>query len=84
MTPPSCMARRGKRCGLREASDRTGAGLLPGPTVVEKQIQKFYGLSLVGRLESVREQFYAITLERDLKHPAISMVMKHARDKIFN
>lgn len=69
---------------LLKVFGRTGGGLFAGPTVVEEEIQKFYGVSSVGRLESLREQFYAISLERELKHPAVAAIVESAHEKIFN
>ena len=61
-----------------------GGGLFAGPKVVEKEIQKFYGVSVVGRLDSLREQYYAISLERKLKDPAVTAIIENAHDTIFN
>jgi LysR family transcriptional activator of nhaA len=37
----------------------------------------------VGRADAVREAFYAITVERRLRHPAVVAVAETARDAIF-
>jgi LysR family transcriptional activator of nhaA len=31
----------------------------------------------------VLERFYAITMRRKLKHPAITAILENARDKLF-
>jgi LysR family transcriptional activator of nhaA len=38
---------------------------------------------LVGRVESIRERFYAISLERKLKHPAVVAITAAAREQLF-
>ena len=61
----------------------TGDALFPGPQVVEEEIEEFYGVTLVGRLESVRETFYAISPEQQLKHPAVVQIVESAHDELF-
>lgn len=60
-----------------------GIGLFPGPSVIEAEMQQRYGVRLVGRLENVRERFYAISVERKLKHPAVIAISEAARQKLF-
>jgi LysR family transcriptional regulator, transcriptional activator of nhaA len=51
--------------------------------VIEREIRRQYGVELVGRLEDVRETFFAISVERRLKHPAVIAISKAARTRIF-
>jgi LysR family transcriptional activator of nhaA len=37
----------------------------------------------IGRIDSVHERFYAITMRRKLKHPAVTAILENARDKLF-
>jgi LysR family transcriptional activator of nhaA len=60
-----------------------GAGLFPAPSAVEKEVCKQHGVDVVGRLDDVREQFFAITVERKIKHPAIAAVTETARNALF-
>lgn len=48
-----------------------GLGFCPLPEVVLKGTLTRYGLRLIGRAETCRQQFYAITAERRLVHPAV-------------
>ncbi len=50
---------------------RTGEGVFPAPTIVESDIKREMGLTVVGRVNEVRERFYAITLDEHPKHPAV-------------
>jgi LysR family transcriptional activator of nhaA len=56
-----------------------GLGLFAAPTVVEEEVKRAYGVRVVGRLERVRERFYAISVERRLKHPAVLAISEGAR-----
>src|SRR3954469_8521334 len=63
---------------------RMGAGVFPGPTVMEADIRREMQLSVVGRARDVRERFYAITLEEEPQHPAVAAVCAAGRGKIFS
>jgi LysR family transcriptional activator of nhaA len=57
-----------------------GTGIFAAPIVVADEIRKTHGVHLVGRTDEVREEFYAITVERRIKHPAIAAIAEAARD----
>jgi LysR family transcriptional activator of nhaA len=58
-------------------------GVFAVPSVLEEEVRVQYGVQVVGRAEDVRESFYAITVERRLRHPAVVAVAETARDAIF-
>jgi LysR family transcriptional activator of nhaA len=60
-----------------------GIGLFPAPTVVEKEVMRQYDVQVVGRAPEVRERFYAISVERRLKHPAVVAISDAARHELF-
>lgn len=68
---------------LLKAFGQHGIGVFAVPTAVEEQVQRQYGVRLIGRLEKVREQFYVISVERKLKHPAVVAISEAARQKLF-
>jgi len=68
---------------LMKAFAQAGAGLFVAPTAIEAEVCRQYGVSLVARVESLRERFYVITIERTLKHPAVVAVCALARKKLF-
>lgn len=59
---------------------QAGVGVFAAPSVFEAQVRRQSGLRLVGRVEEMRERFYAITLDRKLTHPAVVAVCEAARD----
>ena len=61
---------------------QSGAGLFAVPSAIEADVRRQYGVRLVGRVD-VRERFYAITVERKLKHPAVVAIAEAARCEIF-
>lgn len=68
---------------LLKAFGADGVGLFPAPTVVEKEIVSQYGVQLLGRVKDVKERFYAISVERRLRHPAVLAISGAAREDMF-
>ncbi len=64
---------------LIDAFGRAGAGLLAMPTAIEAEARRQYQLRLVGRLPEVRQRFYAITVERKLRNPAVIAISERAK-----
>jgi LysR family transcriptional activator of nhaA len=62
---------------------QSGAGLFVAPTVVEAEVQRQYDVGVVGRIEDIRERFYAISVERRITHPAVLAISRAARRDIF-
>lgn len=55
-----------------------GLGLFPAPTAVEEDVVRRYGVKPVGRIEAVRERFYAISVERKITHPIVREITSRA------
>ena len=60
-----------------------GLGVFAAPTVIEAETLRRYQVRVVGRSEAVRQQFYAISVERKIKHPAVAAICEAARQDIF-
>ncbi|MBK9239286.1 MAG: transcriptional activator NhaR [Acidobacteria bacterium] len=57
--------------------------VFPAPAVIENDICRFHGVRVVGRTSAVRERYYAISVERRLKHPAVVAITNTAREDVF-
>ncbi|HLA35299.1 MAG TPA: transcriptional activator NhaR [Rhodocyclaceae bacterium] len=68
---------------LTKAFGQAGAGLFVAPTAIADHVCNQYGVVAVGHIDSVIEQLYAITTERQLTHPAIMAISKTARQDVF-
>jgi LysR family transcriptional activator of nhaA len=68
---------------LMKAFGARGLGVFPVPRVLEEVVRAQYDVTPIGRVDEVREVFYAITVERRLRHPAVVAVVEAARDAIF-
>jgi LysR family transcriptional regulator, transcriptional activator of nhaA len=60
-----------------------GMGVFAAPTVIEAEVRQQYRVRVVGRSEAVRQQFYAISVERKIRHPAVAAVCEAARKDLF-
>jgi LysR family transcriptional activator of nhaA len=64
---------------LLDAFGQAGAGLFAMPAAIEAEVRRQYRVQVVGRLDSVRQRFYAITVERKLRNPAVIAISERAR-----
>jgi len=62
---------------------QAGVGLFAAPTAVEREVRRQYGVRVVGRVEDIRERFYAISAERRIRHPAVLAISSSARRELF-
>ena len=58
---------------------RSGRGVFCTPSIIETHVVEQYGVSIIGRTEEVRENFYAVSPERKVKHPAVKRLLDSAR-----
>jgi LysR family transcriptional regulator, transcriptional activator of nhaA len=68
---------------LMKTFGQAGAGLFVAPTAIEQEIREHYRVVAVGRLDAIVERFYAISIERKLKHPAVVRISETARQELF-
>lgn len=68
---------------LLKTFGQAGAGLFLASTVIQKEICRQFKVRCLGRLEAIKERFYAIMPERRTKHPAIVAITKEARQELF-
>ena len=68
---------------LTKAFGMAGLGVFAAPTVIESEVLQQYAVRVIGRSEEVRQQFYALSVERKIKHPAVVAISKSAREDIF-
>jgi LysR family transcriptional activator of nhaA len=68
---------------LIEAFGQAGAGFFVAPTAIEAHIVRQREVRVVGRIDAVREQIYAITTERKLTHPLVVTISGIAQRDMF-
>jgi len=65
---------------LMKAFGQAGVGVFIVPTAIEDEVIRQYGVKQVGRTDQVTEQFYAISVERRISHPAVAAITDTARE----
>lgn len=50
---------------------REGLGLFAVPSIIEDEVKKIYDLYRVGIASGIEEHFYAVSVERKIKHPGV-------------
>jgi len=68
---------------LTKIAAEAGHGVFAAPDVIEKEVRQRYGVQLIGRAKEVRQRFYAISVERKIRHPAVLAISEAARNDIF-
>ena len=65
---------------LMKVFGQAGVGIFVAPTAIADEVESHYGVKQVGRTDEVREQFYAISVEKRISHPAVSIITRSAQD----
>lgn len=60
-----------------------GHGFFAGYDVVESEIVSAFHVEPIGAIKDHRERFFAITVERRIRHPAVAAITASARDRLF-
>ena len=60
-----------------------GLGLFAVPTAIHDDVRRQYSVKALGALDGVRESYYAVTIERRLRHPAVLAISEAARNRLF-
>ncbi len=69
---------------LLKVFGQAGEGIFPVPSAIEDLVKRQYGVQLVGRIPEVLDKFYAISAEKRVHHEATQLVVKQARNKLFD
>ena len=68
---------------LMQAFGQSGSGIFIAPSVIADEVVRQYGVALIGQTVAVTESFYAISVERKVKHPGIVAITEGARRELF-
>lgn len=63
---------------------RSGLGLFPANSMLQQDAFEQLGAIPVGSLSPVKEQFYAISNERKIKHPAVEAILNASHRSVFS
>jgi LysR family transcriptional activator of nhaA len=61
---------------LMKVFGENGVGVFAAASAIEPEIRRQYKVAPIGRVETITEQFYAISAERRIKHPAVAEILR--------
>ncbi len=67
-----------KDSALLKAFGQEGDGVFTAPSIIEKEVKRQYKVQIIGRTDTVRERYYAISIERKINHPAVAVIFQEA------
>lgn len=73
-----------KDSALMKSFGQAGTGFFAAPAAIAAEIARNYQAWTLGPVEAVREHYYAISLERKVRHPAVAAVCDAARSSFFS
>ncbi len=68
---------------LMKAFGQEGSGIFIAPAAIEAEVESLHEVTAIGRVDEIKEHFYAISVERRILHPVVSAVIEAARETLF-
>jgi LysR family transcriptional activator of nhaA len=69
---------------LAKVFGESGLGVFAAPELIEKEVRERYHVQVVGRAKKLWQRVYAISLEREIRHPAVIAICEGARESVFS
>ena len=68
---------------LLKAFGEAGMGIFPAPEAIASEVEHMYHARSIGSITNLKEQYFAISPERKIKHPAVLKITEAARKGLF-
>ncbi len=68
---------------LMNVFGQRGLGAFTAPTAIEAEVVSQFDVQVVGRTDELMQRFFAISVERRLRHPAVVAIAESARTEVF-
>ncbi|MFT5049369.1 MAG: LysR family transcriptional activator of nhaA [Chlamydiales bacterium] len=69
---------------LLKSFGQAGEGFFAIPSVIADEVARQYEVEAFGQTEDVSESYYAISVERRVRHPAVVAICEAARTELFS
>jgi LysR family transcriptional activator of nhaA len=66
---------------MLKIAGKNGLGLLATSSIVEDDLLEIYGLRSLGKIAGIQEQFFAVSIDRKIKHPGVLAICA-SREKV--
>ena len=70
--------------GLLKTFGQGGLGVFAAPSAIGEEVVRQYKMRIVGKAGSARAKFYALSMERTIRHPAVMQIVAGARGTLFS
>jgi LysR family transcriptional activator of nhaA len=70
--------------GLLKTFGQAGLGVFAAPSAIEREVVRQCQVRTIGKAGSARARFYALSMERKVRHPAVMQIMAGARGTLFS
>lgn len=68
---------------LLTAFGQAGTGIFAAPVAIEREVRTRYRVAKLGELDMRAMEYYAISAERKIKHPAVTLIAEVAKHRLF-
>lgn len=69
--------------GLLRVFGSLGRGVFPVRAALRSEVEDLHDVTYVGDCEGVRERYYAVTVDRRIRHPALNALVDSARKQLY-
>lgn len=69
---------------LMNAFGESGTAVFAAPSAIEREIRRQFRVRVIGRVDSIRERYYAISAERRLTHPGVLAITAAAKTHLLS
>ncbi len=69
---------------LMKAFGQKGTGVFIAPSIIAKEVEVSFNVKAIGETKDVVESFYAISMDRKIKHPGVVTILNTAREQFFS
>ena len=69
--------------GLLKTFGQAGLGVFAAPAAIEREVVRQCKVRVIGKADGARAKFYALSMERKIRHPAVVQIMTGARGTLF-
>jgi len=68
---------------LIKSLGKASVGLFVAPCITSKETMHQFNVKEIGRLENIVEHYYAVSMDRRIKHPAVKAIVDYAKKNVF-
>ena len=69
---------------LMKAFGREGRGIFMSASMLDAETVAQYGVDVIGQTDEMVEDFFAVTVERRIKHPCVAAITESARGQLLH